>query len=103
MNIQLVSKSVENNLLIGGLKETESEDCYHVVQKLLYDVLVIIILDDGIHKVHRMGTVRKSGPPMLMLIKCFTPERMMIMDNVKSLKGKNMMVLIYVKQDNSLK
>ena len=25
-NIQLVSKSVENNLLVGGLRETEDED-----------------------------------------------------------------------------
>ena len=30
-SIQLVSKSMENNLLIHGLKETEDEDCHHVV------------------------------------------------------------------------
>ena len=79
---------MENNLLIGGLKETEDEDCLHVVQKFLYDTLCSIKLDDGIYEVHRMGAVRKSGPMRFMLIKCSTPQRMMIMDNVKSLKGK---------------
>ena len=34
-SIQLVSKSMENNLLTGGLKITEGEDCHHVVQKFL--------------------------------------------------------------------
>ena len=79
---------MENNLLIGGLKETADEDCHHIVQKFLYDTLGIIKLDDGIYEAHRMGAVRKSGPPRLMQIKCSTPQRMMIMDNVKSLKGK---------------
>ena len=45
-SIQLVSKSMENNLLIGRLKETGDEDCHHIVQKLLYDTLGIIKLDD---------------------------------------------------------
>ena len=87
-SIQLASKSMENNLLIGGLKETDDEDCHDIVQKCLYDTLGIIKLNDGIYEGHRMGAVRKSGPPRLMLIKCSTPQRMMIMDNVKSLKGK---------------
>ena len=34
-SIQLVSKSMEKNLLIGWLKETEDVDCHHVVQKFL--------------------------------------------------------------------
>ena len=38
-NIQLASKSMENNLLINELKEAEDEDCHHVVQKFLYDTL----------------------------------------------------------------
>ena len=87
-NIHLVSKSMENNLLTGQLKETEGEDCHHVVQKLLYDTLGFIKLDEGIYEAHQMGAVRKSCPPRLMLIKCSTQQRMMIMDNVKSLKGK---------------
>ena len=33
-----------------------------------------------------MGVVRKSGPPRLMLLKFSTQQRIMIMDNVKSLK-----------------
>ena len=49
-------------------------------------------LDDGINKPHKMGAVRKSGPPRFMLIKCSIPQRMMIMDNVKSLKGKKMRI-----------
>ena len=96
-NIQLASKSMENNLLIGGLKETADEDCHHIVQKFIYDTLGIIKLDDGIYEAHRMGAVRKSGPPRLMQIKCSTPQRMMIMDNVKSLEGKKMrMALVYM-------
>ena len=87
-SIQLASKSMENNLLIGGLKEIDDEDSHHVVQKFLYDTLGIIKLDDGIYEANRMGAVRKSSPPRLMLIKCSTPQRMMIMDNVKPLKGK---------------
>ena len=79
---------MENNLLIGGLKETEDDSCHHVVQKFLYDTLGILKLDDEIYEVHRMGAVRKSGPLRLMLIKCSNPQRMMIIDNIKSLKGK---------------
>ena len=30
-SIQLASKSMENNLLIGGLKETADEDCHHFI------------------------------------------------------------------------
>ena len=87
-NIQLVSKSMENNLVIGGLKETEDEDCHHVVQKFLYDTLGIIKLNDAIYEAHRMEAVRKNDPPRLMFIKCSTPQRMMILTKVKSLKGK---------------
>ena len=88
---------MENNLLIGGLKETDDEDCHHTVQNFLYDTVGIIKLDDGIYEEHRMGAIRKSGPPRLMLIKCSTPQRMMIIDNVKSLKGKKMwMALVYM-------
>ena len=57
--MQLASKCIENNLLIGGLKETEDEDCHHVVQKFLYDNPGIRKMDDGIYEAHRMGEVRK--------------------------------------------
>ena len=87
-NIQLVSKSMENNLLIGWIKETEDEDFHHVVQNFLYDTPGIIKVDGGIYESHSRGVVRKSGLPRLMLIKCSTSQRMMITDNVKSLKGK---------------
>ena len=78
-SIQLVSKSMKNNLLIGGLKETEDEDCLYVMQNFLYDTLGIIKLDDGTYEAHRKGAIRKSGPPRLTLIKCSTPQRKMIM------------------------
>ena len=88
---------MKNNLLIGGLKKTDDEGLHHIVQKFLYDTLGIIKLDDGIYEAHSMGAVRKSGPPRLMLIKCSTPQRMMIMDNVKSLRTKKMrMALVYM-------
>ena len=63
--IQLVSISMENNLLIGGLNESEDEKCHHVVQKFLYDTLGFIKLDDGIYEAYKMETVKKSGnvPP----------------------------------------
>ena len=84
-------------MFIDGLKETEDEDCYHVVQKFLYDTIGIIKLDDGMHEAHRMGAVRKSGPPRLIFINCSTPQRRMITDKVKSLKGKKKrMVPIYL-------
>ena len=72
-SIQLASKSMENNLLIGGLNEIADEDCHHIVQKVLYDTLGIIKLDDEIYEAHRMGAVRKSGPPRLMQNKVFHP------------------------------
>ena len=42
-NIQLVSKSKENNFLIGGLKETEDEWYHHVVQSSFMTSLVLLI------------------------------------------------------------
>ena len=54
-------------------------------------------MDDAIYKAHRMGEVRKSGLPRLIIIQCSTLHIMMIMDNIKSLKGKKMtMVSIYM-------
>ena len=78
---------MENNLLIDGLKENDDEDCHHAVQKFISNTLGNIKLVDGLYKAHRIGAVRKSGPPGLMLIKCSTQQGMMIMDNVKLLKG----------------
>ena len=86
-SIQLVSKRMKNNLLIGWQKETDNEDCHHVVQKLFYYTLGIVKLDDGIYEAHTMGEVKKSGPLRLMLINFSSPQRMMIMGNFKSLKG----------------
>ena len=37
-----------NFLFVGGLKRTKGEDFHHVVQKILYDLLGIIKLEDGI-------------------------------------------------------
>ena len=51
-SIQVVSKSMENNLLIGELKKTEDKGSHQVVQKCLYDTLGIIKLDNGIYEAH---------------------------------------------------
>ena len=66
-NIQLVSKSMENNLLIGRLNRTDNEDCHHTVQKFLFDIIHITKLDDGIYEACRIDVVRK-GPSRHMLI-----------------------------------
>ena len=61
-NIQLVSKSIENNLLIIELNKTDVKDCHCTKQKFLCGNLGIIKFDDGIYEEHRMGVVRKRCP-----------------------------------------
>ena len=88
-NVNMHIVKYENTLFIGSLKETIDEDCHHTVQKKLHDTLGMIKLDDGIHKAWKMAVVRKSLPLRLMLIKCSIHQRIMIIKNFKSLKGKN--------------
>ena len=50
---------MKNNLLIGGLRETDDEDCHHTVQKFPSDILSIIKVANGICEVCRNGVVTK--------------------------------------------
>ena len=36
------SESMENNLLIGGLKETDDENCHHIVQNSYMTLLGLL-------------------------------------------------------------
>ena len=79
--VELMSRSMSNNLVITGLKEMKGEDCRETVHKFLHDHVEESLEMADTQVAHRLGVYR----PMIIIV--FPLVREHLLEHTKKLKG----------------
>ena len=88
---RITAKSMQNNILIGGLAESENEDSLELVREFLSEKMLLEFGDHQIHVAHRIGSPQlndKNPRPRLMIAKLHKDLLELVLSNKKNLKGK---------------
>lgn len=89
--VDIVAKSMENNISISGIQETDGENCIETIKVFLEEELRITGLDSGeLYKIKQAFRIGSAHPtkPRLMIVKCNAFLRKKILEAAKEYKER---------------
>ena len=86
---KLTAKSMENNIIIGGLIEDPEENPKEIVSEFFSEKLLLDFPEEQIHTAHRIGyETNDETRPRFMIARLHPNLRDLVLTNKKKLKGK---------------